>query len=65
MSGELLLALDAGTGSCRAVLFAVDGTQVGMAQRDAVPSATRPVLGGSVEQVPAVRCEGAASPSAG
>jgi autoinducer 2 (AI-2) kinase len=34
VSGELLLALDAGTGSCRAVLFAVDGTQVGMAQRE-------------------------------
>ena len=34
MSEELLLALDAGTGSCRAVLFAVDGTQVGMAQRE-------------------------------
>ncbi len=34
MSGELLLALDAGTGSCRAVLFEVDGRQVGMAQRE-------------------------------
>ena len=34
MSGELLLALDAGTGSCRAVLFALDGRQVGMAQRE-------------------------------
>ena len=34
MSGELLLALDAGTGSCRAVLFAVDGAQVGMTQRE-------------------------------
>jgi autoinducer 2 (AI-2) kinase len=34
VSEELLLALDAGTGSCRAVLFAVDGTQVGMAQRE-------------------------------
>ncbi len=34
MSEELLLALDAGTGSCRAVLFAVDGRQVGMAQRE-------------------------------
>ena len=34
MSGELLLALDAGTGSCRAVLFEVDGKQVGMAQRE-------------------------------
>jgi autoinducer-2 kinase len=34
VSGELLLALDAGTGSCRAVLFALDGSQVGMAQRE-------------------------------
>ncbi|HEV2029115.1 MAG TPA: autoinducer-2 kinase [Candidatus Dormibacteraeota bacterium] len=34
MSRELLLALDAGTGSCRAVLFALDGSQVGMAQRE-------------------------------
>lgn len=30
----MLLALDAGTGSCRAVLFAVDGKQVGIAQRE-------------------------------
>jgi autoinducer 2 (AI-2) kinase len=34
VSEELLLALDAGTGSCRAVLFAVDGSQVAMAQRE-------------------------------
>ncbi|MFI5282511.1 MAG: autoinducer-2 kinase [Candidatus Dormibacterales bacterium] len=34
MSDPLLLALDAGTGSCRAVLFAVDGRQVAMAQRE-------------------------------
>ena len=34
MSDELLLALDAGTGSCRAVLFSADGNQVGMAQRE-------------------------------
>jgi autoinducer 2 (AI-2) kinase len=34
VSGELLLALDAGTGSCRAALFALDGTQVGIAQRE-------------------------------
>jgi autoinducer 2 (AI-2) kinase len=34
VSEELLLALDAGTGSCRAVLFRVDGRQVGMAQRE-------------------------------
>jgi autoinducer 2 (AI-2) kinase len=34
MSPDVLLALDAGTGSCRAVLFAVDGAQVGIAQRE-------------------------------
>jgi autoinducer 2 (AI-2) kinase len=34
VSEDLLLALDAGTGSCRAVLFAVDGKQVGIAQRE-------------------------------
>ena len=34
MSDELLLAIDAGTGSCRAVLFTVDGTQVAMGQRE-------------------------------
>jgi autoinducer 2 (AI-2) kinase len=34
VSGELLLAIDAGTGSCRAVLFAVDGTQVAIGQRE-------------------------------
>ena len=34
MSAELLLALDAGTGSGRAVLFDVNGRQVGMAQRE-------------------------------
>ncbi|HYM65814.1 MAG TPA: autoinducer-2 kinase, partial [Patescibacteria group bacterium] len=34
MSEALMLALDAGTGSCRAVLFDVKGTQVGMAQRE-------------------------------
>ena len=34
MSEDLLLALDAGTGSCRAVLFALDGRQVGIAQRE-------------------------------
>jgi len=30
----LLLAIDAGTGSCRAVLFAPDGTQVAIGQRE-------------------------------
>jgi autoinducer-2 kinase len=34
VSGELLLALDAGTGSCRAVLFGTDGSQVAIAQRE-------------------------------
>jgi autoinducer-2 kinase len=34
MSDELLLAIDAGTGSCRAVLFAPDGAQVGIGQRE-------------------------------
>ncbi len=34
MSEDLLLALDAGTGSCRAVLFGIDGRQVGIAQRE-------------------------------
>jgi autoinducer 2 (AI-2) kinase len=34
MSGELLLAIDAGTGSCRAVLFDLDGAQVAIGQRE-------------------------------
>ena len=34
MNDELLLAIDAGTGSCRAVLFAADGTQVAVGQRE-------------------------------
>jgi autoinducer 2 (AI-2) kinase len=34
MSSELLLAIDAGTGSCRAVLFSADGTQVAIGQRE-------------------------------
>lgn len=34
MSGDLLLAIDAGTGSCRAVLFTPDGSQVGIGQRE-------------------------------
>ncbi len=34
MSEELLLAIDAGTGSCRAVLFSADGAQVGIGQRE-------------------------------
>jgi autoinducer 2 (AI-2) kinase len=34
VSEELLLAIDAGTGSCRAVLFALDGSQVAIGQRE-------------------------------
>jgi autoinducer-2 kinase len=36
MSDGLLLAVDAGTGSCRAVLIAPDGAQIGIAQREYV-----------------------------
>ncbi len=34
MSDELLLAIDAGTGSCRAVVFSADGEQVAVGQRE-------------------------------
>jgi autoinducer 2 (AI-2) kinase len=34
MSDELLLAIDAGTGTCRAVLFSLDGSQVAIGQRE-------------------------------
>jgi autoinducer-2 kinase len=34
VSDELLLAVDAGTGSCRAVAFTLDGTQRSIAQRE-------------------------------
>lgn len=34
MTDELLLAIDAGTGSCRAVLFEPDGHQIGVGQRE-------------------------------
>ncbi len=34
MTTELLLAIDAGTGSCRAVLFDADGSQVAIGQRE-------------------------------
>ena len=34
VSDELLLAIDAGTGSCRAVLFTLDGAQVAIGQRE-------------------------------
>jgi autoinducer 2 (AI-2) kinase len=34
MIGELLLSIDVGTGSCRAVLFSLDGAQVAIGQRE-------------------------------
>ncbi|MBV8943202.1 MAG: hypothetical protein JO240_15865, partial [Solirubrobacterales bacterium] len=34
MSGDLLLAIDAGTGSCRALLFDLEGHQVAIGQRE-------------------------------
>ena len=34
MSEDLLLAIDAGTGSCRAVLFSLEGRQVAVGQRE-------------------------------
>ncbi len=34
MNDDLLLAIDAGTGSCRAVLFELDGSQVAIGQRE-------------------------------
>src|SRR5262245_65395968 len=34
MTGRYLLAIDAGTGSCRALLFTEAGQQVGAAQRE-------------------------------
>jgi autoinducer-2 kinase len=48
MSEDLLLALDAGTGSCRAVLFAVDGRQIGIAQREWSHAELPGVLGSQV-----------------
>lgn len=34
MGGTYLLAMDAGTGSVRAVIFSTDGTQIGVAQKE-------------------------------
>lgn len=34
MANQYLMAVDAGTGSVRAVLFATDGTQLGCVQRE-------------------------------
>jgi len=49
VSDELLLAIDAGTGSCRAGVFSADGTQLAMGQREyahaelpGAPARTRP-----------------------
>ena len=43
MTDELLLAIDAGTGSCRAVIFTPDGTQLAICQREY----THPAASGS------------------
>lgn len=48
MSGDLLLAIDAGTGSCRAVLFTPDGSQVGIVQREYSHPQVPGVLGSQV-----------------
>lgn len=48
MSDELLLAIDAGTGSCRAVLFSVDGEQVAIGQREYAHAALPGVEGSQV-----------------
>jgi autoinducer-2 kinase len=48
MSDELLLAIDAGTGSCRAVVFDLDGRQVAIGQRE---YSHRPVPGVPGSQV--------------
>lgn len=47
-TGELLLAIDAGTGSCRAVLFDQAGRQLAIGQRE---YSHRPVVGVSGSQV--------------
>jgi autoinducer 2 (AI-2) kinase len=48
MSEDLLLALDAGTGSCRAIVFQVDGRQVAVAQREWTHRAAEGVPGSQV-----------------
>ena len=48
MNDELLLAIDAGTGSCRAVVFDLEGTQVAIGQRE---YSHRPVPGVPHSQV--------------
>jgi autoinducer-2 kinase len=48
MSDELLLAIDAGSGSCRAVLFTVAGAQVAIGQREYVHAEEPGVPGSQV-----------------
>jgi autoinducer-2 kinase len=48
VSDELLLAIDAGTGSCRAVLFSLEGRQVAVAQREYVHRSLPDVPGSQV-----------------
>ena len=48
MSDDLLLAVDAGTGSCRAVVVDADGAQVAIAQRDYFHRALPAVEGSQV-----------------
>lgn len=48
MSDDLLLAIDVGTGSCRAVLFSADGRQVAIGQREYVHPGPPDVPGAQV-----------------
>jgi autoinducer 2 (AI-2) kinase len=48
VSDELLLAIDAGTGACRAVLFSLEGEQVGLGQREYVHPSLPGVPGSQV-----------------
>ena len=60
MSEELLLAIDAGTGSCRAVLFSASGAQVAIGQREyshpAIPGVEAAIAKGLVRVCPI--CDG-------
>ena len=53
MSGPYLLAIDAGTGSCRAVLFTETGAQAGAGQREWTHREPPGVPGGQDFDVPA------------
>lgn len=48
MNDELLLAIDAGTGSCRAMVFDIEGRQVAMGQREYIHDALPEVPGSQV-----------------